>query len=72
MVLVYSSRGVGKTVWFMPQSYNVKLLAMVIVYSGGGEAQSFLVQNCFLSPNKFHDFDHRALVLSVGQKYALA
>ena len=52
---------------------------MFLVYSGGGghgpcllwwggwELQSFLIQNCFFSLNNFHDINHRALVLSDGQ-----
>ena len=59
IVFVYFSRGwVGNTVWLRLQRYNIKVLAMALVYSGGGwgwESQSFLVQNCFLSPNNFHD-----------------
>ena len=36
MVLFYSSREIWNTVLLRLQSYNVKLLAMVPVYSGGG------------------------------------
>ena len=72
MVLFYA-RGCRNTIWLRLQSFNVKLLTMVLIYSGNWEGEGglgiavILVQNCFLSPNNFHDVDHRALVLSDGQ-----
>ena len=38
-----------------------------LLWWGGWESQSILIQNSFLSPNNFHDVDHRALVLSDGK-----
>ena len=57
-------------IWLRLQIYNVELLAVVLVYSSGRdwESQSFLVQNCFLSPNNFHDVDHKPLSYRVGNK----
>ena len=61
---------VGNTVWLRLQSYSVKLLAIFLVYSGGGVGikSHFWSKTVFSAPNNFHDVDHMALVLSDGQQ----
>ena len=66
MVLVYSGGGGGGG---RTQSGKGCKVTMYNCWSWslstrGGESQSFLVKNYFLSPNNFRDVDHRALVLS--------
>ena len=60
---------VHTSVWLRLQSYNVKLLAMVHVYSGLGVFGITVTfsPKFFSQPKQIHDVDHRTLVLLEGQ-----